>query len=458
MAGRVKDGASARRRKRRGRTFSATRRNEPTGRKALEAGQVPGAAAASGLRAETVEGYNRHVNPYVVRALSAASLDIIETSREGARVWDADGTCYIDCATGAGIFNCGRRNPEIAARLKAALERADMGSWLSLMPERARLGKKLAEITPGRLQYSFFTCGGGEAVDTAIKLARGYTGKSRIVAMQNGYHGVTGFALPATGREVYKRPFEPLAPGFVHIPYNDLGALEDALDEDTAAVIMETVQGEGGIVVPDDEYLPGVRRLCDERSVLLILDEIQTGLGRTGKMFGCENWGVAPDIMCLAKALSGGMVPISAAIYTPEIADFFIANPFIHINSFGGTALACTAALAAIEYIEANDLPRHAAAMGERLRKGLREVAAGYPELAREVRGIGLMNGIEYCDESIGPRMSLQLKRSGVLSIYTFNNPRVVRIMPPLVITPAEVDAVVEAFDRAMAAVRAQGS
>jgi putrescine aminotransferase len=418
--------------------------------------EILGESDPKELREETETNYREHVNPFALRMLKNASLDIIEGKREGASVWDISGEKYIDCVTGAGIFNGGRRDPHVVEALKKALDTYDMGSWISVSRERGLLAKKLAEITPGDLKYSLFCCGGGEAIEVAVKLARAHTDRSDIICMENGYHGVTGFALPATGRDVYKRPFEPLAPGYRHVPFNDLEAVEQAITDETAAVLLEPVQGEGGIIPADDEYLRRLRRLCTEREVLLIFDEVQTGLGRTGKMFAAEHSGVTPDIMVLAKALSGGLYPISCAIFTEEISDFLMAHPFIIINSFGGTSLACVAALAAIETIEENDLPGRAEKRGRQFLEGLATLQGSYPELVLDVRGRGLMLGVEFPEDSIGPRMAYQLRQNGVISIYTFNNPRIIRIMPSLVIRSEEVQFVLEAFDRSLAEIRAQ--
>jgi putrescine aminotransferase len=408
------------------------------------------------IRKEAEDNYRQYVNPFALRMFKNASLDIIEGKREGASVWDINGQKYIDCVTGAGIFNVGRHNPEIVEGLKKALDTYDMGGWISIVRERGLLAKKLAQISPGDLKFSLFCCGGGEAIEVAIKLARGHTDKTEIICMEDGYHGVTGFALPATGRDVYKQPFAPLAGGYKHVRYNDINAVEEAITEETAAVLLEPIQGEGGIIPADDKYLRDLRELCTKNEILLIFDEVQTAFGRTGKMFCAEHSGVTPDIMVLAKSLSGGLYPLSCTMFTEDISEFLMTHPFIIINSFGGTSLACLTALATIEYIEKNNLPEHAAQMGERFMKGLVKLKAKYPELILDVRGRGLMLGMEFPEDSIGPRMAFQLKRNGVISIYTFNNPRIIRIMPTLVISPEEVDFVLNAFDASLMEIKKQ--
>jgi putrescine aminotransferase len=401
------------------------------------------------FRKEVVECYRRYVNSSAVDQLAMASLDIVEWERGGAYITDLSGEELIDCVEGAGCFNVGRHNKEIADVIKKAVERFDMGGWIGLIPQRAALAEKLAEITPEGLTHSFFTSGGGEAIDTAIKFAKGATSRPKIVSTINGYHGHTGYALSATGRDVYKQPFYPLMPGFTHVRYNDLEALESATDGETAAVILETIQGEGGIIVPDDDYLPGVRRICDKHNAIMILDEVQTGFGRTGKFFGCEHWKVSPDIMVLSKSMTAGFLPISANVFNEKVARFTEANPFIHGNSHGGTSVTCLAALAGIEYIQKNDLCGNAERMGARLMEGLRKLKGKYPTFIKDIRGKGLMIGIEFPNEDIGPLMSAEIRKNGVVTIFTFNNPSVVRIMPTLVITEKEVAKILDAYEKA---------
>ena len=401
--------------------------------------------------------YARYVNPQKVRVLKNAGLDIIEGRREGAYVWDMDGTRYIDCITSAGSFNVGRRNPEIIAALKQALDEYDLGGFLMCSKPKADLAKKLAEITPGDLQYVMFGTGGGEANDFAIKLARGFTMKTEIISTLKAYHGHTGFSLAAIGREEYRKPFEPMVPGFRHVPFNDLDAVRNAVTADTAAIIIEPVQGEGGIHPANDDYLRGLRQLCDEEEIVLIFDEIQTGFGRTGKMFCCEHAGVTPDIMTVAKSLGGNLYPISAAIYREELNDFIVTHPFIHLSTFGGSDLGCVVGMATIDYLVKAGLPEHAAAMGERFQRGFDDLLERYPELLLEVRRKGLMMGLQYTNDSIGPRMSYQLARHGVMAIYTGNEPSVMRLMPVLGIQPEEVDQVLDALDKSMAEIMKQG-
>ncbi|MGC9325113.1 MAG: aspartate aminotransferase family protein [Desulfomonilia bacterium] len=409
------------------------------------------------IKKQALADFSEYLSPMKARTMKSAGLDIIEDRREGASVWDLTGKKYIDCQTGSGIMNVGRHNREIVQALKDALDTYDIGVFLLCSKQKADLAKKLAEITPGNLKCTIFGTGGGEANDAAIKLARGYTMKKEIIYAERAYHGHTGFALSAIGREAYKEPFEPLVPGFKMVPFGSVQAIRDALTKDTAAVILEPIQGEGGINIPPDGYLQEVRKICDECEALLILDEIQTGFARTGKMFASEHWGVAPDIMTVAKSLGGGIYPISATIFTEELMDFFIPHPFIHLSTFGGSDLGCLVGLAVIEYIEKNHLAEHAQQMGDRFRRGFDGLLRDFAELLLEVRQKGLMMGLQYTNSSIGPRLTKKLADRGVIAVYTGNDPSICRFMPPLVITPEEVDFVLDALENSMKELSKEG-
>jgi len=404
-----------------------------------------------GLRDQILKDFARHINPSRVRILKSAGLDLIEDKREGPYVWDISGKRYIDCMTGAGSFNVGRRNPRIIQALKNALEHYDIGGFLFFSELKVSLAKRLASISPGRaLSCVTYGCGGGEVNDFAIKLARGYTLKTKVISAEMGYHGHTGFALSGIGRDSYQKPFQPLMPAFERVPFGDLGALEKAIDDTTACVILEPIQGEGGIIIPPREYFPGVRKLCTQKNVLLIADEIQTGWGRTGKMFALEHEGVIPDIMTVGKSLSGGIYPIAAAMYKEELQDFLFANPFIHFSTFGGADLGCAVALEVIDFIEENDLCAHVQKMGEIFENRLSGLLSKYPQILKEYRRRGLMIGLQYANETLGPRMSLELSRNGVIGVFSGNNPSVMRIMPSLVIQQQDAEFILDALEKSM--------
>lgn len=405
----------------------------------------------SGLVEKTIEKYEQYINPSIARLFRFMGLSTIEWEAEGSIVRDVDGNEYIDCLGGYGVFALGHKHPKVVAAVKEQLERMPLSSKILFSQPMADAAELLAQITPGDLQYSFFCNSGTEAVEGAIKLARIHTGRAKIVATLNAFHGKTMGALSATGRDLFRDPFKPLLAHFEHVPFNDIAAMEQAVDEDTAAVIVEPIQGEGGIIVPETDYLPAVRRLCDQTGALLICDEVQTGLGRTGKMFAADHYGVVPDIMATAKALGGGVMPIGAFTSRPGVFDKYITSPFLHTSTFGGNPLACAAAVATIKTLLEENLPERAATIGARFIMGLKDIADLYPDVIKEVRGMGLMIGIELTKEGIGGMLMAELFANGILVAYTLNNPKVIRLEPPLIITQEQVNKVIKVMGEAVA-------
>jgi len=400
---------------------------------------------------ETIEKYQKYVNPTALALLKLGGFDKIEWEGCGATIRDIAGNEYVDCLGGYGVFSLGHAHPKVVEAVTQQIRRLPLSSKTFLNKPLADLAELLAKIAPGKLQYTFMCNSGTEAVEGALKFARMATNRTQFVSTVGSYHGKTLGALSASGREGYRIPFQPLVPGFVHVPFGDIAAMEKWVGLETAAVILEPIQGENGIRLPPDDYLPAVRALCDERGALLILDEVQTGLGRTGKMFACEHWNVAPDIMTLAKALGGGVVPAGAILATPGVWDqVFHDNPFIHTSTFGGGEMACAAGIAAIQTILDDDLPAQAAIKGEKLLAGLTGVQAKYPDLIAEARGLGLMIGVEFRDADVGKLVIGGLVHHGVIAAYTLNNATVMRFEPPLIISDAQIEHVVHAFDAAV--------
>lgn len=404
---------------------------------------------------ETIEKYVKYVNPTAVALLKLGGFDKIEWEGCGATIRDIAGNEYVDCLGGYGVFSLGHAHPKVVEAVTQQIRRLPLSSKTFLNKPLADLAELLARIAPGKLQYTFMCNSGTEAVEGALKFARMATNRTQFVSTVGSYHGKTLGALSASGREGYRIPFQPLVPGFVHVPFGDIAAMEKWVGPETAGVILEPVQGENGIRLPPDDYLPAVRALCDERGALLILDEVQTGLGRTGKMFACEHWGVEPDIMTLAKALGGGVVPAGAIMATPGVWDqVFHDNPFIHTSTFGGGEMACAAGIAAIQTILEEDLPAQAAVKGEKLLAGLKTVQEKYPDLIAEARGLGLMIGVEFRDADVGKLVIGGLVHHGVIAAYTLNNATVMRFEPPLIISDAQIEHVVRAFDAAVGEAR----
>jgi putrescine aminotransferase len=402
---------------------------------------------------EAVRGqYRAYVNPGLERLMSFAGFGL-EWNAEGCYIYDAEGRRYLDCLGGYGVFSLGHRHPKVLEAVRRQLDRMPLSGKVFFNKPLADLSQKLADVAPGDLTYSFLCNSGTEAVEGAIKVARRATGRSRFICTIGGYHGKSMGSLSASGRDLFRTPFDPLVPGFVHVPFGDAAAVQREMDDDTAGVIVEPIQGEGGIHVPPDDYLPALKALCAANGSLLITDEVQTGLGRTGKMFAVEHVGVEPDVMTLAKALGGGVMPCGALMGTPAVWEkAFADSPLIHTSTFGGNPLAAAAGLAAIEATQEEGLPERAAQRGERLMAGLRELAGRFPDQIEEVRGRGLLIGVGFREDGVGELCIAQMVSRGMIAAYTLNNPRVIRIEPPLIISEEECDMAVRVFGDAMSA------
>ncbi|MBB4895513.1 acetylornithine/succinyldiaminopimelate/putrescine aminotransferase/predicted amino acid dehydrogenase [Streptomyces olivoverticillatus] len=444
------------------------------------------------VTALTTRRFREHVNPPMARLFAAHGLDRVFTSAKGTTLTTADGTDYLDFIAGYGCLNLGHNHPEVTARLRRFL---DDGSptfiqYVSMPAQTAELAERLTALAPGRLGRVFFGNSGTEAVEAALKLARAGTGRTRLVYAENSYHGKTLGALSVTGRDAHRGPFGPLLPDTVAVPYGDLTALAEAV-EGAAAFIVEPVQGEGGVVLPPEGYLRAARELCRTAGAAFVLDEIQTGLGRTGALFAADHDGLDPDILCLAKSLSGGLVPISATLCRDDLWDAAYGTTnrsMLHSSTFGGGNFAAAAGLATLDVLTERDLPGHARKVGDHLRARLREATAPYG-FVKEVRGIGLMTALEFdgdfsgavgsitdevltrlpgdlhtlvdwlpddlrsalsgvgkaVESTLGDLMCLRFVGSlardhRILTFVTANHNRVLRIQPPLILETAEAD------------------
>ena len=401
---------------------------------------------------QTLDRYRKNVNASFANLLKFAGLAHIEDHAEGCTIYDSEGNAYLDLLGGYGVFSLGHRHPAVIAAVQAQLTKMPLASKIFLNEPLAHLCEMLAEITPGDLQYSFICNSGTESIEGALKIARMATGRPNFIATKGAFHGKSMGGLAASGRDVFKTPFAPMLPGFMHAEYGDADAIAALVDEHTAGVIVEPIQGEGGVRIPPDEYLPRLREICDETGALLIVDEVQTGLGRTGRMWGVDHAGVVPDILTMAKALGGGVMPIGAFTATAEIWDkVFGTNPLIHTSTFGGNPLACVAGIAAVTAIRDQDLPARAARAGDRFMTGLRAIQAKYPQTISDVRGRGLLIGLEFTHEDIGEIVIFGMVARGVIAAYTLNNPKVIRVEPPLIITDEEIDRGLAVIDEAIA-------
>ena len=355
---------------------------------------------------------------------------------EGARVWDAEGREYIDCVGGHGVAVVGHANPQVAEAIAAQARKLLVCPGSFCNDVRAELLEELVRIAPPGIARAFLCNSGAEAVEAALKIARLVTGGTRFVAAARGFHGRTLGALSVTWRREYREPFAPLLPGVTFVPYNDADALEEALGGgDVAGVVLEIVQGEGGVIPGDGEYLRRAQELCREHGALFIVDEVQTGFGRTGRMFACEHHGLEPDLICVAKGIAGG-VPMGAVLIHGRLGPM---PPRLHGSTFGGNPLACAAARAAIRFIEEEGLPERAAELGAWF---IGELSGLGSPLVREVRGLGLMVGVEL-RRRVGPYLEALVER-GVLALSAGTT--VIRLLPPLVISREELSRVAEAL------------
>ncbi|HAY13299.1 MAG TPA: putrescine aminotransferase [Armatimonadetes bacterium] len=405
---------------------------------------------ADALRASVVSDYSEHLNPGLAKLMQFAGFGV-EVSAEGMYITDQDGRQYLDFLGGYGVFSLGHRHPDVLKAVMDQLQKQPLSSKTFFNPVQGALARRLAEVAPEGLQYTFFSNSGTEAVEAALKMARAATGRTGFVSTEGGYHGKTLGALSVTGREKYRKPYQPLVPGASFVPYGDLAAAEAAINETTAAFIVETVQGEGGVHVAPPGYLAGLRAACDRAGALLIADEVQTGLGRTGKWFGCDHEQVRPDLMTLAKALGGGVMPIGATMGTAAVWNkVFADNPLTHTSTFGGNPLACAAGLAVLDIMERDNLVERVATQGERLQAALKEAFRDQP-LVAEVRGQGLLIGVEFAEDEVGELVIAQMMKRGVIAAYTLNNPRVIRMEPPFLVTDEQIDHAVNCLKESVA-------
>ncbi|MDR3601929.1 MAG: putrescine aminotransferase [Desulfosporosinus sp.] len=411
--------------------------------------------------ADAIENYNTYINPGWLKYRKSISTNaaFVEWTDHDSYFYDVYGEEFIDCLGGFGIYMCGHRNPEILKAVEAQLQRQALHSQELLDPLRGYLAKAMAEITPGDLQYCFFTNGGAEAVEMALKLARIATGGRWYISTIGGFHGKSMGALSVGGKSTYRIPYLPIVQQVQHVEYGVAADLRKAVKnltavgEEVAAVILEPIQGEAGVIIPPKGYLKEVRQICDEYGICLIFDEIQTGMGRTGTMFRCEAEGVTPDIMTYGKAFGGGIMPITGIIarphlWTQELQD----NPWILGSpTFGGNPLACAAAIATINFMLKHDIPRQAKDKGDYLMSKLKRVQAKYPRVISEIRGIGLMIGVEFPKSEIGYIVAKGMFARRVMTAGTLNNSKVIRFEPAATTTYEDFDIVAERFEQAVA-------
>jgi len=425
--------------------------------------QVP-AADKERIGLETVENFANHINKgwlkYRKSMTEAGDFASVEWTGQGSILTDTRGREFIDVLGGFGLYSAGIRHPKIVAAAKAQLDRSPQYSQEMLDPLRAHLGKVLASLLPGDIQYGFFINSGTEAVDGAMKLAKLHTGKAGFISTEKAFHGKTLGPLTLMGKSTYREPLLPLLGNVRHVPFGNADAVEQALatakqvGDGIAAMIAEPIQGEAGGIIPPDDYWPRLRQICDKYGVLLIADEVQTGLGRTGTLFGVDHWDVAPDIICLGKALGGGVIPCSGFFSTAKVWECMEPNPFMHSTTTGGNPIACAAALAYIDVMLEEDLPGQAKAKGEYILPKLQALQAKYPGVIAEVRGKGLLIGIDFTSDELGWQFASGMFSRRVLTAGTFNNARTIRIEPALNISYELIDEMLKRLEDALASLK----
>jgi putrescine aminotransferase len=408
---------------------------------------------------DSIENFNNHVNPGWLKYRKSVSTDasFVEWADSQETFTDMHGHEFIDCLGGFGVYTAGHRNPEIVKAVEAQLHRYALHSQELVDPLRGYLAQLVSMCTPGDLQYAFFCNGGAEAVEMSLKLARLASGKHFYISTVNGFHGKSLGAVSATGKGTYRKPYLPIIQGVQHVEFGNSGAAEAAIKnliavgETVAAMIVEPIQGEAGIILPPDGYLKELRSICDCYGVYLIFDEIQTGMGRTGSMWACEDYDVVPDIMTFGKAFGGGVMPITGIIARPHLwTEDLKQNPWILGSpTFGGNPLACAAAIAAINFTIKNDLPGQIKEKGAYFMVELEKLKARHSILV-DVRGKGFLIGLEYQTPEIGWSVSKGLFKRGIMTGGTLNNAKVNRIEPPGIISYQTIDTIIERLDETL--------
>jgi putrescine aminotransferase len=401
------------------------------------------------------EHFNKNWLEYRKSVTEAGDWASVEWSGSGAVFRDILGREYLDCLGGYGMMDHGWSHPDVVAAVKAQLDRSPMPSQELIDPLRGVLARLMAEITPGDIKYSFFAASGTESIEGAIKLAKMYTQKSAFIVAVKAFHGKTMGSLSMIGKADYRQPVGVLYGGPVyHVPFGDAAAVEKQLEicekigVGVAGVLMEPIQGEAGALVPPDDFWPRIRAATKEYGSLLIADEVQTGLGRTGKLWGVEHWNVVPDIIAVAKSLGGGVMPVSAFCSTEEIWQCMMyPNPFIHTTTTGGGALACSAAIASIHVVLRDDFPKQAAEKGAYFILKLQSLADKFPQIYKGITGRGLLIGQHFHTPEIGYKVASGLFKRGVLVAGTLTSAHTIRIEPPIVITYDQIDLVLNRLE-----------
>jgi acetylornithine/succinyldiaminopimelate/putrescine aminotransferase len=407
----------------------------------------------TGQREDIFEDYSKYLHKYKLPLYKEFNWDIIEGKRDGVFFWDIDGKRYFDCHTCGGTYNLGHRNPRVIQAVKDALDHLDLGNHHLVSPERARLARKLVksagETADGeKMGRVMWAAGGGEAMDFALKMARGFTGKNKILCLEGGYHGHTGLAMGA-GDEKYTKAWNTRPPDFQKVSWDELGEIENYFDDDTAAVTLESIPATLGMTIIPRKVMQHIRRVTKEHGILLILDEIQTGMGRSGKTWCFQNYAIMPDIFATGKSFSGGIMPNAATIYRDEMERVFAENPLIHFSTFGGNEISCAASETALDIATDPEHLAHVQKMAKFFSNVFEELAAKTSKVTG-LRQLGLFQAIEYADIPTSIACVERLNANGVFCLFSNNDRISSQFMPPLTITMEEAQELMELVTRSV--------
>ena len=388
-----------------------------------------------------IENYKKKFVKHLAQTVPGEKELIVVEAKDCA-IKTAEGLPCLDMISGIAVANVGHSHPKVVDAVKTQMEKfahVNVYGRFTLIPQ-VEIAERLASVSPGDLDVAFLTSTGTEANEGALKLARKYTGRPGFVAFERSFHGRTFGSLSVSWRKEWREPFEPLLEKVSFVPFNDLKAADQAIGKDTAAVIIEPVQGEGGVRIPSDNFLPGLRKVCDERGVLMICDEVQGAMGRAGQWFSCQNWDIIPDIITLAKSFGGGL-PLGAILSTENIFSTFLDPPLSHLTTFGGNPVSCAAAIAAFDIIMEDDLINKSKELGSYLNERLHSAKSEFPDIITEIRGIGLWYAFDVNPKKITMPLVNEMQSRGVIVGSMLNSEGTIRIAPPLTIRPAEIDA-----------------
>jgi len=397
---------------------------------------------------QVIELFKNHVSSGKVDFYKKYNMDFVMGHRDGPWLYDIDGKKKLfNLHSNGGVFNLGHRNNEIIKYLKEQLSLYDIGNHHLISKPRAELASEIAKLMPGDLDYTIFGVSGGEAIDVALKIARSFTKRKKIISVKGGYHGHTGLSVQ-TGDEKYKAPFLFDSDNFIQVPFNNLKALQSVLNQEIAAVILETIPATLGMPLPNEGYLKKVKEYCESNGSLLILDEVQAGLGRTGKLWAFEHFNVIPDMVVLAKGLSGGIYPISATVIDKKLETVFHDDPFIHISTSGGAELGSKVALKVLEITSDKNFLKNVNTLSDLFQLELEKLLKKHSSFFKGIRRLGLMMGLELKDEMAGPVMTKAAYDNELLIIYANNDTSVVQFLPPLVMEEKDMKFIIKKLDK----------